>query len=187
MWSKSLMPYFPKARYLLIEAQNVHKRKLESLARKTKNVEFVLAAAGDKAGKIYFDAREPFGGKAAYEQIDSSYIEIPMTTVDIEVDTRSFNGPFLLKLDTHGFEVPILKGAESVLKRTNAICIEVYNFRLCEECLTFYEMCGYLEKEGFRVARICNPSYRPKDGLLWQMDFLFLRSDRVEFSDNQYS
>ena len=57
--------------------------------------------------------------------------------------------PFLIKLDTHGFEVPILKGAQETLQQTNLLVIETYNFQLQPTSLRFHEMCSYMEFGGF--------------------------------------
>src|ERR1700761_7610530 len=60
MWSESVMPYFPDAKYLLIEAQDVHAAGLEAFTARHPNADYVLKAAGEKPGTIYFDGAEPF-------------------------------------------------------------------------------------------------------------------------------
>src|SRR5439155_7614942 len=60
MWSETVMPYFPKAKFLLIEAQEVHLAALQQFSARHPNAEFVLKAAGEEAGTIYFDGDEPF-------------------------------------------------------------------------------------------------------------------------------
>src|SRR6478736_5597984 len=50
MWSQSVMPFFPSARYLLIEAQRLHEADLKRFVSDHSNAEFVLKAAGEKAG-----------------------------------------------------------------------------------------------------------------------------------------
>jgi hypothetical protein len=45
-----------------------------------------------------------------------------VTTVDIEVAQRALLGPYLIKLDAHGFEVPILIGAQEALKKHASNC-----------------------------------------------------------------
>ena len=49
----------------------------------------------------------------------------------------SLPGPHLIKLDTHGYEVPILCGATETLRNTNLLVIETYNFRLIEAACFF--------------------------------------------------
>jgi hypothetical protein len=101
-------------------------------------------------------------------------------------DRYDLPAPFALKLDTHGFEVPIFEGASGILERTNLIIVEVYNFKIAEGALKFYEMCLYLEKKGFLCADIADIMRRPGDNFLWQTDLFFLRKNRPEFLQNRY-
>ena len=94
--------------------------------------------------------------------------------------------PYLIKLDTHGFEVPILEGAAAALGQTNLIFIEVYNFQLTERSFRFHEMCAYMEQRGFRCTDVFDVMRRPKDQTLWQMDMVFMPANSAQFADNQY-
>ena len=58
----------------------------------------------------------------------------------------------MLKFDTHGFEVPILKGAAQHAGETRYIVMEVYNYRHVEGTLLFYEMCALLDGWGFGAS-----------------------------------
>jgi hypothetical protein len=96
----------------------------------------------------------------------------------------------VLKFDTHGTELPILAGAKETLSQTNLVQMEVYNFKLNfvgHKNLKFHEMCQHMEGLGFRLADMCDPLYRPNDGILWQMQFFFLRIDHPAFRSNSYS
>ena len=185
-WSTKMESVYPKANYLLVEANEVHRQALENYVSVRGNAEFVLAVAGDEPGLIFFDDNDPMGGLASHQPLGNSKKSFPCTTVDAEAERRNLEGPFLLKLDTHGFEVPILEGAAQVLKSTNLLVIEVYNFNLTGETLRFWEMCEYLEKLGFRPIDMLDPMFRPKDGVFWQFDIVFARSSRDEFLSNTY-
>lgn len=52
-WSEALLPHYPDARYLCVEAQAVHEPALRSFVAHHANAEFVLAAAGGEEGSIY--------------------------------------------------------------------------------------------------------------------------------------
>jgi FkbM family methyltransferase len=185
-WSQMALSYYPLAQYLLIEAQPVHKDSLSVFIKENKNTQFVLAAAGDSVGQIYFDASEPLSGQASYTPYQNNNIVVPVVTVDSEVSKRGLSGPYLLKLDTHGFEVPIFKGAAETLKETDVIIVECYNFKIAPECLLFHEMCNYLGELGFRCIDLADPLWRPLDQSFWQMDLVFVRNDRPEFEKLDY-
>jgi len=187
MWSAVTRKTYPDASYLLIEAQKVHEPELINYCRTTPKTEYVLAAAGDKIGSIYFDDSAPFGGVASHQETEAARTVVPVTTIDHEVSTRRLKGPFLIKLDTHGFEVPILQGATETLKQSNLVVIEVYNFKITDHSLLFDEMCAYMRTLGFGVIDISEPLWRQRDNAFWQMDLFFIPLDRPEFSVRTYT
>jgi FkbM family methyltransferase len=171
----------------MFEAQEgPHGEALRELDASDPRMHAVLAAAGDHVGDTHFIANDPFGGAATAEPSGEYDIVVPMTTVDTEVERLGLAGPYLLKLDTHGFEVPILEGAASTLGETILLVIEVYNFELRPSALRFHELVDYLERRGFRVIDLAGVAWRPRDRALWQMDLVFLRDDQPEFDSSKY-
>jgi len=184
-WSQKLKAFFPELRYHLIEANPAHEKGLKQYLETYPHDSFILAAVSDRPGEIHFDSRHVFGGTASHQAGENTN-RLPCTTVDEEITRHKLDGPFLLKLDTHGFEVPIFEGASAALAETNVIVVEAYNFHLTGQSLTFWELCAYLRDKGFRPADLLEPLHRPGDQLFWQIDIIFLRSDRPEFQDNRY-
>jgi FkbM family methyltransferase len=185
-WSEIARKHFPRAQYLLVEANSVHEPGLREFKQRVPNSDYVLAAAGDRVGTLSFDNSDPFGGVAS-TTAEAGHITVAATTIDHEIAKRSLPGPFAIKLDTHGFEVPILEGAKAALRNTNLLIIEVYNFTLRPGALRFFEMCDYLQPLGFSPIDLCDPLYRPSDGAFWQCDMFFLRNDSTEFKSNDYA
>ena len=185
-WSRITQRYFATASYFLMEANPVHQQKLESFKKQLAKIDYVIAAAGDEVGKAYFDASDDFGGLASHTPTGGKMIEVPLTTIDVQVREKKLAPPFMIKLDTHGFEVPIFNGAAQTLTQTNLIVVEAYNFKLTNSSLRFHEMCAFLEKKGFRCVDLCDPLFRPQDDALWQFDLFFIRDRRPEFSHNTY-
>lgn len=87
-WSKMALKYLPEAQYLLIEAQTAHKLHLEELKKMNPKVQFTLAAAGNKLGKVYFNNSALLGGLASEKPFGKNCIEVPMTTIDSEVKKK---------------------------------------------------------------------------------------------------
>lgn len=185
-WSLQARTHFPEAGCLLVEAQSAHEPALARLKRE-KGFDYLIAAAGDQDGESYFDAGDLFGGVASHDPLPGTCIRVPMVKIDSLVKSRGLTGPFLLKLDTHGFEVPILEGASDVLAQTALLVVEVYNFRVAPDSLRFHEMCAYLEGRGFRCVDLCDPLYRKIDGAFWQMDLFFAPTNSAEFTSNRYA
>lgn len=185
-WSLVAREYFPQAFCLLIEAQDGHKVALEKLKKRDTHIDYLIAAAGDRNGEIFFDADDLFGGLASKTPVGKRCVSVPMVTIDEEVLHRTLSPPYLIKLDTHGFELPILEGAKETLASASLVIIETYNFRLTADSLKFHEMCSYMESVGFSCVDIVQPMHRPLDKALWQLDLLFIPSSNPVFSSNSY-
>jgi FkbM family methyltransferase len=185
-WTAVAMPYLNARNYLLIEANPVHEPSLEAFAQQHLQVQVVLAAAGDTQGEIYFDASDPFSGVAS-NTVRAGYVRLPVTTIDHEVKQRDLAGPYVIKLDTHGFEVPILEGAEATLANTSLAIIEAYLFRISDSSLLFFELCAYMAERGFLPIDFCDPLFRVHDGAFWQMDLFFLRADNPVFAYRKWA
>jgi len=185
-WSKTMMKFYPNAQYLLIEAQECHQPELNTFIASYRNAKYVLSAAGQEVGNIYFDAGNPFGGQASSTPFAQNNIVVPVTTIDAEVAKNSLSGPFLIKFDTHGFEVPILLGASKTLKETSVIIMECYLHRLTKDSLLFNEMCDYLDGLGFRCIDMVDPAWRTYDDTFWQLDLIFIRKESSEFKYSDY-
>jgi FkbM family methyltransferase len=187
VWSERMMTHYPEARYLLVEAQEAaHGDGLRRFKAAHPNVDYALCAAGDRDGEIYFDAGEPRGGQASTTPYPYHNIIVPMAKLDTLVQRHQFEGPYLVKLDTHGFEVPILEGAKESLQAASMLIIEAYNYSLCPGCLRFFELCAYLEARDFRCADWLDPLHRPSDGAFWQVDMVFLPAKHSLFRSNEY-
>lgn len=186
IWSRECLKYFPKPNYLLVEAQEAHKPGLETLKKDYPNIDFVIAAAGETNGKIFFDNSGLFGGVASKLKFEGNCIEVPMISLDAEVKKRALKRPFLVKLDTHGFEVPILQGALELLKNAELVIIETYNYRLTNDSLKYYEMCSYMEELGFSSVEMVDFMLRKHDNTFWQMDTFYVPSNNKNFCYKWY-
>jgi FkbM family methyltransferase len=187
-WTRKCLRHFPDARYLLIEPLEERRGALEKLRGEFPKVEFATAAAGESPGEAVLNVSEDLDGSGIYDRPGADNArKVPVVSLDSELSARALPGPYFLKFDTHGFELPILRGAAATLRQTAMVVLEVYNFQLTSGSLRFHEMCAHMEALGFRCADMADAMLRPRDGLLWQMDFLFLPKDSREFSVNSFA
>ncbi|HVP08638.1 MAG TPA: FkbM family methyltransferase [Burkholderiales bacterium] len=184
-WSRAASRILPPARYLMVEARAEHE---PGLARTSRDARFsyAICAAGNRDGEIYFDATDLFGGLASETPPEKNCIVVPVRRLDGLARERGLDGPYAIKLDTHGYEVPILEGAAGLLPQTALLVIECYNFRVAPQALLAHEMCAWLEARGFRCIDLCDPLHRPRDGALWQMDLFFAPATDAAFTSNVY-
>ena len=186
-WSRMALSAFPEASCLLVEAQGEpHAEGLDQFVTDHPTSRVVIAAAGDVEGEIHFDAGDPFGGVASKDVTGPHDVVVPMTTIDMEVRRYRLEGPFLLTLDTHGFEGPVLEGARATLAETSLLIVESYSFELMPGSMRFHELCAHVEGHGLRPIDLVDILRRPGDDALWQFDLFFARSDQPIFKPNSY-
>jgi FkbM family methyltransferase len=180
-WTLRAKKIFPEAQYVLVEAQKEHEFALARVKKKFGRIDYMIAAAGDYNGTIYFDDSDLFGGVASHVPLHENCRTVAVRTIDSIVEELELKPPFLLKLDTHGFEVPIFAGACETLRKTCILIVETYNFKIERESLRFHEMCAFMEERGFRCIDICEPMHRPLDDAFWQFDLVFIPATSYEF------
>lgn len=185
IWSLRAHRHFPEAKYLLFEPLSERRAALEAL-RARRGFDFVPAAAGATHESIVFNVDPALDGSGIAAPGATDTREVPVATVDGAVAERGLVAPYLLKLDTHGYELPVLMGAIQVLANTELLIVEAYNFKLTPDCLRFHELCTWLEVRGFRCCDLADPMRRPGDGAFWQMDLAFAKADDPMFASNRY-
>jgi FkbM family methyltransferase len=186
-WSIKARPCWPQARYHLVEAFSHWQEKLEALCQAEPGFSHVIAAAGATEGTAWFsnDPAAPYGGVASAAPGEGRWA-VPQISLSSEAARLGLPGPYLIKLDTHGFERAILEGAQAILAETSLVAIETYLFHIHPDAMLFHEMCAYMAERGFRVIDMSEPLWRDHDGALWQVDLFFIRDDRPEFRHNAY-
>lgn len=186
LWSKVFARHFPDRHHLLVEANQVHLPDLNKVCQENKNWQFALTAVGGTTGQGYFDGSDPLVGQLSTEAWNEKYLPCPVVTLDDLLAKQPVPGPYMIKLDTHGVEVPILSGATKTLKQTNVLVIEAYNMTFGGVAIPFWELCRYMLDLGFRPLDVFDLLYREVDSAFWQFDLLFVRSDLPLFQDSRF-
>ncbi|MEO7317561.1 MAG: FkbM family methyltransferase [Chthoniobacteraceae bacterium] len=180
-WTRLARPHFPDARFFLIEPLRERVPELAALG-----IDFVSALAGAKPGEAMIDVTDDLDGSGVTDVAGSACRSVAVTTIDREVSERKLPGPYFIKLDTHGYEVPILEGARATLAQTALLMVEAYNFQLTTGCLRFPQLCVRMEELGFLPCDVIEPARRPVDLALWQMDIVFARANAPIFARKTY-
>jgi FkbM family methyltransferase len=180
-WTEMCRRVYPEARAILLDANDGHRASLERYVASRQGVEHKIAAVGPACCDLWFERTpDPFGGRIHSERLKPEWEPLPGTTIDHEVATRGMRGPYLVKLDTHGFEVPILEGAQETLKNAQLLVVECYPFKIGDGALMFHEFCAWMWERGFMALDITEPLWRARDGCLWQIDIVFSPRSRPE-------
>jgi hypothetical protein len=99
---------------------------------------------------------------------------VPVTTLDILTEETGCRGPYILKSDTEGAELQILRGATRVLEETEMVILEVAFFPFSGRP-QFQEMTEFMHQRGFVLYDLYDQVYRPLDGALGLADAAFVR------------
>lgn len=186
-WSLMAMKTFPRCQFLAIEPLQERQTSLENIKKKYPNFNYALCVAGNSDKEtVYLNVSSDDLDGSTVNGLGGEKRAIPERTLDSLVEEKSVPGSYLLKFDTHGYELPILEGAKSVLEQTSIIIMEVYNFNFVEHALRFPEMCFYMQNLGFRCYDMADPMARKHDDSLWQMDFFFCRDNAPLFEYKSY-
>ncbi|MDB6126158.1 MAG: SAM-dependent methyltransferase, FkbM family [Verrucomicrobia bacterium] len=184
-WSLRARRHFPQSRYLLFEPLRERQRELAAM-REQHGFEHIAAVAGARAGTVEFAVDPLLDGSGVAAPGTAGTRSMPVESIDDVLAARGLPAPYGIKLDTHGYELPVLEGAAHTLPQASLVVIEAYNFTLTPGSLRFHELCAWLEARNFRCIDLADPMRRPRDGALWQMDLAFVPSDSPLFDSNEY-
>lgn len=185
-WSVMALPHFPEARFLAIEPLKERLGELESIKARQTRFDYVFCVAGEEdGGTVRLNVTPDLDGSTV-GGLGGEMRAVPVRSLDALIAEKRLEGPLLVKFDTHGYELPILRGATETLARTAVIVMEVYNFQFVPQALRFHQMCAHLEDLGFRPFDLANPSYRKGDHAFWQMDLFFASAEHPIFAKTSY-
>ena len=91
-------------------------------------------------------------GRGYHPPQDMTYQRVPVHTLDSIMDARPDDDAYasiLLKTDTQGHDLEVLRGAEKTLERVGAIQVELSMLPLYEGVPDYVEVLGFLQQRGF--------------------------------------
>jgi FkbM family methyltransferase len=181
----ALYEVFPEARHLLIEPIEEYLPQLDSLVGKLNKAEYIIAAATATLGNVAINVHPDLVGSSLYKEDEDSNVNgvertIPALTLDQICGERDTQGPYLLKIDTQGSEIDVLKGAKTVLQDTELVILEVSFFEFFKGGPQVYDCMNFMKEYGFVAYDIFDLQYRLLDGAMSQVDIAFVR-DKSHF------
>lgn len=189
-WTMMAKELWPECSFVLFEPLGERTSELEKLSASNSNIFIVPYAAGKTGGEIRFYVTDDLDGSGILSDGDNipgnNIRNLNQTSVEHEIKKLGLKGRYIIKLDTHGYEVPIIEGCAEVLKDVSAFIIECYGFQIAENSLLLWEMCRYMDALGFRLYNIVDVMNRQKDGAFWQCDAFFIRKEHEIFQTAGY-
>lgn len=173
---KLISKVYPQSEYLLIEGNPECESELESLKVEYK---IQLLSNSDKEVDFWIDnSNSKSTGNSIYKEntnffINSKSIKLQTRTLDSILD-KVFD---LIKIDTQGSELDILKGASKTIKNCKGIILEVSMVEYNQGSPLQDEVYKFMEDIGFIPADILNKIYHPENGQHIQSDVLFINKN----------
>ena len=176
-WSKRV---WPDIGVFMIEANPLHKDTLNRLA--TQNGDsFLISALGDEVREVTFYTRSDkphTEGNSYYKE--HNYWDIPQLVQESKVMLKRLDDIFeddavfdLIKVDTQGSELDILRGGKDLVSRASAIILEVSYIEYNEGAPSQQETLDYMKKIGFEEKISIGEHYDGEQ--IVQKDLLFLK------------
>lgn len=186
--TERLYEAFPNAHYLLVEPV---REFLPSLNRITGELdgEFYLGAVSSAPGKatirVEMDATQGMTKSSIHPRIGFSLAgkdyeerEISVSTIDLLVEERGLSGPFVLKIDTEGHELEILKGATQTLQSTDLVISETCVAPRFAGGYSFAEYVRHMDDENFSYFGMVGASVVADSHQMVYMDSIFVPASR---------
>lgn len=103
--------------------------------------------------------------------------KVPLNRLDEIVHPLIEQGKnILLKIDTQGYEMPVLDGAEVLLQRVRGLQLELSLVPLYEGQVLYKEMIDWLAGKGFELWSVMPGFVDQTSGRMLQMDGVFFRA-----------
>lgn len=172
----------PKAKFYLVEPVPQCKPLLQKLEQ-TIGATFFNVAAGAEDGEMEFFVHNDISGSSALQQwegaaLDGQRITVPVQKLDTIIpDTIA--RPSLLKIDTQGNELEVLKGSQKILDKIDVVIIETSFHEFRKGAPEIHDIIAAMTALGFRCYEVLEGHYRVVDNALAQVDIAFVKQDSV--------
>ena len=178
-WAKSAWPY---CNVFMIEAHPLHQNTLLNLTANTKD-EYMISALGDKEREVTFYTRSDkphTEGNSYYKE--ANYWDIPQLVQEETVTLKKLDDLFdeekvfdLVKMDTQGSELDILKGGKKLITKATAVILEVAYIEYNLGAPTSDEVIKHMNSIGFEEIMSIGEHYEGEE--ISQKDLLFLNKE----------
>jgi FkbM family methyltransferase len=187
-WSKKMSSIFPAAEIMMVEGQTEKAQILNEICKTTTKFTFETALLGATDDEVKFNKYETASSILKENNITNAVVETrTLKTLDSIVDQKTIEGPVLLKIDTQGYELEILKGAAHFLKKVDVVLLEVSMLNIYIDSPLVDEVIVFMKEKGFYLYDICSIIRRPLDGALYQSDFIFVTKNFLNRDSNKWS
>ena len=153
-WAKRV---WPSSVIWMVEANPLHEEILKNMTQFT-NDEYLVMAVGDEERDVTFYTRSDkphTEGNSYYKE--ANYWDMPQLVQESNVRLQKLDNLFeddsifeVIKLDTQGSELDILRGGKNLISKASAVILEVSYFEWNLGAPLVDEIIDYMESIGFK-------------------------------------
>ena len=179
-WTREALNYFPDARYTLFEPQSGLREKMADLLVDGSGVQLNALGVGRETGEMLFTLHErddsasfAWTPERAFEK-GYPQIRIPVTTLDLHIQTNQLPWPDLIKIDAEGWDLAVLEGAPNALKNATVVMTEaaIGNPFFKNTSLA---VCSAMHEAGYRLFDFTDLNRPWSNGVLWLVEMAFVK------------
>lgn len=183
-WTRATAKVFPEASYYLFEplanANPAYREGLNNLENNSAiKSQLYPMALGSSSGRISIGVSKSFVGSSVLATEVNKFFptneEVDIDTLDNVIKDNSLPYPDLIKMDTQGYELEVLKGSPETLNHVEMILLESWVIRSYSgKTPLMIETMLWLAERGFFLLDLMG-EYRNKSGVLVAQDLLFVK------------
>jgi FkbM family methyltransferase len=186
-WTEEVMEIFPGSKYYLFEAQESKRNTLHSFCE-TRHHHYTINLLGAEDEKeVVFNEYETASSVFTEHFLTAAVTQTKkLYTLDTILKKNNWPLPDFVKIDTQGYEVEILKGANGAINHAEAILLEVSFIDIYKSQPLAIDVVNFMDSRNFQVYDICTLMRRPLDNALFQADILFVKKDSKLVADKRW-
>ncbi len=180
---------FPDAKLVLIDPNPVFREALSNLQRSL-NADAYFHALGAQAGEAVLQQDQAVPGSSSLLAVSPqltkqwanqgvvrtvSSVKIEVQTLDDTLRSGAYEAPFVIKIDTEGYEREVLLGAAASLEKTDVVIVEASVMRRFEGSYEFADLIRLLDDRGFRLYDLLDVRTFGRGGPINYLDAAFVR------------
>ena len=181
-WTRTSLQYFPEAQHTLLEPQKELISHVEDLLASGRPIRWINAGASDKSGTLPFfiSHRDDSSSFVKPGEDASRSIPTPVFSLDDLLLKYELPVPDLVKIDAEGFDLKVMRGANTLLGKTDVFLLEASV--LCPYENSVAAVVQYMMERGYRLIDITEINRSPRHKVLWLTELAFLRNGSPLFS-----
>lgn len=179
-WTRTALQHFPDARYTLVEPQDHLKAHVQDLLASGRDIHWITAGAGEVSGAMPMNLSHR-DDSATFVLTDrhgqptgSQQATVPVTTLNEIAASSGAPLPEMVKIDAEGFDLHVLRGASTLLGKTDIFLVEAVVCGNYENSAA--AVIQFMSNAGYRLMDITDLNRSPKHGVLWLCELAFLRN-----------